>query len=42
MPIIRLFIYAKCTPFKGFCANCKMLKVDFAWSAVPVAGRFNI
>jgi len=28
--------------FKGSYANCEMLKVDFALSAMPVAGRFNI
>jgi hypothetical protein len=42
MPIIRLSIYAKRTFFKGLCANCEWVKVDFAWSAVPVAGHFNI
>jgi hypothetical protein len=42
MLIIRLSIYAKRTFFKGFFASCKILKVDFALPAMPVAGRFNI
>jgi hypothetical protein len=44
MPVIRLSIYAKRTFFKGFCANGKLLKVDFAlWPCrLPGATKFEI